>query len=79
MVLCLPSPACKDRVGEKIGSRRVNLFADAIHCEALGVDGWRTRHDRHKQEIMRLREVTGLFAHLVPQEDRGRGEVQEAR
>ena len=88
MVLCLPSPACRDRVGERIGGRRVDPFADALRCEALPGDGWRTRHDRHKQEIMRLLgwcgvvascEVTGLFAHLVPQEDRGRGEVQEAR
>ena len=60
----------------------------ALRCEALPGDGWRLRHDRHKQEIMRLLgwcgvvascEVTGLFAHLVPQEDRGRVEVQEAR
>ena len=88
IVLCLPSPACRDRVGDKIGGRRVDMFGDALSCKALAGDGWQTRHDRHKNKIMRMLgwsgivatcEVTGLFAHLVPQEERGRNEVQEAR
>ena len=88
MVLCLPSPACRDRVGERIGGRRVDMFGDALRCKALAGDGWRTRHDRHKTEIMRMLgwsgmvatcEVTGLFAHLVPQEERAREGLQEAR
>ena len=88
MVLCLPSPACRDRVGERIGGRRVDMFGDALRCKALAGDGWRIRHDRHKMEFMRMLgwcgvvatcEVTGLFAHLVPQEDRAREEVQDAR
>ena len=54
------------------------MFGDALRCATLAGDGWRTRHDRHKMEIMRLLgwsgvvascEVTGLFAHLVPQEE----------
>ena len=77
-MLCLPSPACRDRVGEKIGTRRVDEFGDALRCVTLAGDGWRTRHERHKVEIMMLLgwtgevascEVTGLFAHLVPQEE----------
>ena len=88
MVLCLPSPACRDRVGESIGGRKVDMFGDALRCKALAGDGWRTRHDRHKLEIMRMLgwcgvvatcEVTGLFAHLVPQEDRAREELHEPR
>ena len=54
------------------------MFGDALRCATLAGDGWRTRHDRHKMEIMRLLgwsgvvsscEVTGLFSHLVPQEE----------
>ena len=54
MVLCLPSPALKDRVGERIGNRRVDEFVDELRRVALAGDGWRIGHDRHKMEIMRL-------------------------
>jgi hypothetical protein len=35
MVLSLPSPACRDRIGEKIGGRRMDMFA--MH---LGARPW---------------------------------------
>ena len=48
------APTCSDSVCERIGSRRVDTFADALLCEGHSRDRWRPRHDRHKQEIMRL-------------------------
>ena len=75
MVLCLPSPACKDRVGERIGRGRVDLWGDRVKCEPLPGNSWVHRHDRTKAEIMRMLgwsgivatcEVTGLFQHLIP-------------
>ena len=79
MVMCLPSSAyIRDRVGERIGTRRVEMFGNALRYVTLAGDGCRTKHDRHKMEIMGLLgwcslvasfEVTGLFAHLVPQEE----------
>ena len=88
MVMCLPSPACKDRVGEKIGNSKVDMFGDALKREKLAGDGWRIRHDRVKMEILRLLdwsgvvatcEVYGLFQHLIPQEALSRIEVRKAR
>lgn len=86
MVLALPSPACKDRVGQKIGGGRVDLYGDAVKCETTLVGGsWVIRHDRTKGEIMRMLgwsgivascEVSGLFQHLVPPAARDRLEVQ---
>ena len=88
MVLCLPSPALIGQVGDRIGAGRVDLFGDELKTKALAGDGWRTRHDRVKLELMRLFgwcgivatcEVTGLFQHLIPQEALNSVEVQQAR
>ena len=88
MVLCLPSPACMDRVGERVGDSRVDLFGDNVLCQSLPGDGWRIRHDRIKTELMSMMrwsgmvatcEVWGLFKHLVPQEDLSRAEVNKQR
>ena len=54
MVLSLPSPACRDRVGERIGSSRVDQWGDSLKREALAGNGWKVRHDRLKLEIVRL-------------------------
>ena len=35
MVLALPSPACMDRVGQKIGGGRVDKWGDVVKCETL--------------------------------------------
>ena len=45
MVLCIPSPACKERVGEKIGSGRVDLWGDSVKCQHLPGGSWTIRHD----------------------------------
>ena len=88
MVLCLPSPACVDRVGEKLGDRRVDKFGDALRCQALAGDGWRIRHDRLKVELRSMMdwvgmvatcEVTGIWAPLLPRDALEREEVQKAR
>ena len=87
MVLCLPSSACCDRVGEKIGRCRVDQWGDSLKRGALAGNGWKVRHDRQKLKIVRLLgwsgvvsacEVTGLFQHLIPQEAMSRVEVQNA-
>ena len=52
MVLCLPSPACMDRVGERVFDKKVDMFGDNVLCQTLAGDGWRIRHDRIKTEIM---------------------------
>ena len=75
--LCLPSPACRDRVGEKVGRAVVDMFGDAVMSAPLPGDTWRIRHDTVKSELNRLLtwcnlpatcEVFGLFSHLIPQE-----------
>ena len=88
MVLCLPSPACRDRVGEKVGASRVDQFGDNVLCEKLPGDGWRVRHDRIKTELMSMMswsglvatcEVWGLFKHLIPQESLESSEVNKQK
>ena len=86
MVLALPSPACQDRVGLRIGRGRVDPYGDAVKCDnTLVGGGWTIRHDRTKGEIMRLLswsgivatcEVGGLFQHLVPPAAQDRPGVQ---
>ena len=75
--LCLPSPSCRDRIGEKVGRVVVDEFGDKIMAAPLPGDTWRIRHDAVKSELNRLFhwsgipavcEVFGLFAHLIPQE-----------
>ena len=69
--LCLPSPACRDRVGEKVGKSVVDVFGDNIMSAALPGDHWRTRHDTIKMALNSLCswarlpatvEVWGLFS-----------------
>ena len=33
MVLCLPSPACRDRVGQSIGEAKVDIGVDRVACQ----------------------------------------------
>ena len=75
--LCLPSPACRDRVGEKVGKAEVDLYGDKVMATTLQGDTWRIKHDTVKSELNKLCvwsslpatcEVFGLFSHLIPQE-----------
>ena len=85
MVECVPSPACRDRLGERIGEGRVDLWGDTVKCQALPGGSWTIRHDRTKAEIMRMLgwsgivascEVAGLFQHLIPPVARVRQEIR---
>ena len=51
LVLCMPSPACKDRVGEKVGKAVVDKYGDNVMSQHLPGDHWRTRHDKVKMKI----------------------------
>ena len=88
MVLCLPSPSCVSREGERVGEGRMDLFGDQIKRQNLPGGGWTTRHDRLKMEIMSMCdwagmgatcEVWGIFSHLVPPEALAREEVQKQK
>ena len=88
LTLCMPSPSCQQRVGEKVGKSVVDVFGDNIMAAALPGDHWRTRHDTVKLCINSLCkwaripatvEVWGLFSHLIPQEALNRMESGRAR
>ena len=88
LILCMPSPACKYRVGAKVGKRTVDPFGDSILAEALPGDHWRTRHDKMKMAINSLCtwarlpvtcEVWGLFSHLISGEALSRFEAGRKR
>ena len=75
LLLCMPSPACQERVGAAVGRKTVDLFGDNIMSEILPGDHWRVRHDRMKMTIHSLCtwarlpvtvEVWGLFSHIIP-------------
>ena len=75
--LCLPSPVCRDRIGENIcRGAVVDRYGDKVMSAALPGDTWRIKHDEIKRTITNLCvycgipvtcEVFNLFAHLVPQ------------
>ena len=52
--ICLPSPACRDRVGEKVGKAVVDLYGDKVMATTLQGDTWRIKHDTVKSEVNRL-------------------------
>ena len=88
LILCMPSPSCKYRVGAKVGKRTVDPFGDNILAEALPGDHWRTRHDKMKMAINSLCtwarlpatcEVWGLFSHLISGEALSRFEAGRKR
>ena len=77
-LLCLPSPACASRVGERLGNgARICQWGDTVVNAAMAGDGWRKRHDAMKLLLRRLLiwagipvtcEVFNLFASCIPQE-----------
>lgn len=88
LALCMPSPACEERVGEKVGKSVVDVFGDNIMSAVLPGDHWRTRHDTIKMALNSLCswarlpatvEVWGLFSHLIPAEALSRFESGRAR
>ena len=88
VVLCLPSPVCRGRVGEKVGSRRVDIYGDEVTNEPMPGDSWRFRHDKVKTEYNRLLrlcgvpatcEVWGVFSHIIPQQALNRSQAGRQR
>ena len=75
-ILCLPSPACDDRIGCRTGNRTVAKYGGNVQAATVEGDGWRTRHDLLKMMIAKPMnwtyvyhqcEVFNRFAHLIPQ------------
>ena len=63
--LCLPSQACRERVGEPVKGRVVvDLYGDAIQATAVEGDHWRTRHNAFLQLIHRMCLWSGLVAQM---------------
>ena len=44
-LLCLPSPLCADKIGCRVGDRRVDQ--GGCYCTMVGY-GWRKKHDNIK-------------------------------
>jgi hypothetical protein len=40
-LLCLPSPACDDRIGCEVGKRRVDRYGDQVQAARVEGDNWR--------------------------------------
>ena len=77
LTLCMPSPACKDRIGARVGRKTVSIFGDSIMSEILPGDHLRIRHDNVKMAMKmswaRLPvtvEVYGIFSPLIPEVSR---------
>ena len=85
-LLCVPSPACLPKVGEKVGKHNVDKFGDRVVAARMSGDGYRTRHDGMKNRIRNLHkwagmehtcEVFNLFAGEIPQ--RGLARIERGR
>ena len=82
--LCLPSPACSDRLGHVIrGAQVVDLYGESVLCTITAGDHYRKRHDSYKMRLLQLCqwagvdaevEVFNLFAGSIPQEGLSRME-----
>ena len=82
--LCLPSPACADRLGQVIrGAQVVDIYGEALQCTVTTGDHFRKRHDAFKMKLLRMCqwagldaevEVFNLFAGSIPQEGLSRME-----
>ena len=88
-MLCVPSPACMRKLGEKVGGRRVDMWGDNVLAEkAVDGDGRRKWHDAIKMRIQYLHrwagvdlkcEVFNLFSGLIPQQGLNRMEKGRKR
>ena len=75
MALAMPSTACRDRLGEVLGDRRVDVWGGDVRCVTLKGTTLTPRHDWTKMELMGMLgwtqipascEVQGLFQPLIP-------------
>ena len=82
--LCLPSPACMERLGQVIRGRQVvDLFGENVQSTITTGDHYRKRHDAFKMRLFQMCqwagleaevEVFNLFAGSIPQEGLSRME-----
>ena len=87
--LSLPSPACKDRIGEVVRGRvKVDKYGDSVQATNVEGDHWRIRHDMIKLTLFNLcqwanvpaeMEVFNLFSRHIPQQGLARIESGRQR
>ena len=79
---------CRDRVGEVIGNKRVDLYGDKVVTQNLTGGGWTRRHDAVKSElnscsvwagVQAVCEPYGLFSQFLPQQPLNRMEYRRTR
>jgi hypothetical protein len=88
LLLCLPALCCRDRVGQKVGRRRVDLYGEEVVNENLAGGGFTRRHDAIKLELNSMAaycgltstcEPYGLFGSLLPQQPLNRLEYRMSK
>ena len=63
--LCLPSPACVEKLGQVIRGRQVvNLFGEAVQSTITTGDHYRKRHDAYKMRLFQMCQWAGLEAEV---------------
>ena len=63
--LCLPSPPCKERIGEAVRGRvKVDMYGDCVQATKVEGDNWRTRHDQIKQTLYNLCKWANLLVEM---------------
>ena len=59
--LCLPSPACMEKLGERVTGRVVvDLYGDTVQSAKLPGDFWKRRHDKIKIRLYQLCQWAGV-------------------
>ena len=75
--ICVPSPACRELVGQQIGGQVVDIWGDKVQSINLPGDHFRTKHDSLKMKLYNLAiecrvpvtcEVFGCFSSCIPQQ-----------
>ena len=75
VLLCLPSLRCRDRVGLKVGNRRMDLYGEHVMNAKMEGPGFTRRHGAIKLELnskanycglKSVCEPCGLFGSLLP-------------
>ena len=66
VILCMPSLCCRDRVGLKVGDRRMDLFGEQVVNATMEGGGFTRRHDTVKLELNFMATFCGLKAVCEP-------------
>ena len=63
--LCIPSPACMEKLGQVIRGRQVvDLFGEAVQSTITTGDHYRKRHDAYKMRLFQMCQWAGLEAEV---------------